>query len=232
MRGCKDLLITADTNPDSFYTFSDQDNAISGKLAWAHVTYPYTYPKILKIKESDPRDESKTVFVIKPYSTGDENHYPLHSFGLKNEELLYVLNGKKRLVVTLAEVESSWYANEKLCLVAPVFSFKERQSDEFIYKTQAFAYPDLFYLPDSSIGCIEESVIRLQMLQPVPAKAIQAYNSRYKGEVGYSYLSSVAYGVLITHFLRFIGYPDFNKSIAETIDAYKELILSSIVKNS
>jgi hypothetical protein len=46
------------------------------------------------------------------YNPGDERHYPVKELNLREGELLYVLKGKKRLVIVLARVESECYKIE------------------------------------------------------------------------------------------------------------------------
>ncbi|MFH1230362.1 MAG: hypothetical protein V1709_02575 [Planctomycetota bacterium] len=232
MRGSKEFLLTG--NADNFYKTSERTDSINGKLCWVHSVYPYRYPQILKIISHDGYDESKTKFKIKPYSEGDERHDPLKISELELETgaNFYILKGKKRLAVILGEIECDWYkasdSPEKLALVAPIFSFKDRQDKEFVLKAQFFCFPNLFYLPLSSCGCDAESAIRLEMIQPVPANAIKPYSIK----TNYVYLSEVAYELLITHFLRFVGYPNFNKNVADDINTYRDLMISSIVKDS
>ena len=138
-----------------------------GQFYFTHIAYPHDWPRILKLIHYDPQKESKSTFTIKRYSEGDEKHFPIKELQLRNDELFYVYKGKKRLVIILGYVESHWLnrkSSQKVVLCAPVFSFKRHHTQEMVVRTQAFDFPNLFYLPPSPYGCTDESAVRFEMI--------------------------------------------------------------------
>ena len=208
-------------NPDDDWGFH------SGQLFWSHIAYPETHPQILKMIKYDPRNERNTTFTIKPYSDGDERHYPVKDLNLRENELFYVYKGKRRLVVVLGYIKSSWFKNnpEEYLLCAPVFSFKEAHTQEVILKIQAFSYPSLFYIPPSINGCPDESAIRFEMIQPVIRNSLDPFFCH--GEKKPVKLSQEAYWILLCHLLKFLNGKVLDTKTEEYTKFYGEYLMES-----
>ncbi len=223
-RASADLLIP------QFYKLLNKEDSWAykpGQLYLTHVVYPQPYPTILKLEKYDPRDETKSRFSIKRYSSGDEKHYPVKRLNLRTDEMFYIYTGKIRPVIILGYVESEWFETiQKILLCAPVFSFKPRHSQEYIIRAQAFVYPNLFYLPGSPKGCYKESAIRFELIQPIMKGFLQPYlNLIDKKPVS---LTKEAYLFLLNHLSKFLGGGPIDKRIEKDITTYQELLLESI----
>ena len=200
-----------------------------GQLYSAHVVYAQHWPTVVQVVNYDPLDERNSVFRIKPYSEGDERHYPIHSVGLREDEMWYVYTGKKRLVVVLGYVESEWLSKDrpqKVLMCAPVFGFQSRHTQEMVIRTQAFDYPNLFYLPPEPRGCYEESAVRFEMIQPIMKGYLQPFRSPLANKP--VVLSDTAYRFLITHLVNYICGEVVDEQVHEDIRAYRDLLLESL----
>jgi len=203
-------------------------------MYFAHAVYPPEYPKILWPVSVDPRDVGKSQFRLKPYSDGDEGHMPIKELGLEEDELYYVYKGKRRLVVTLGCCTQTWYPTareEMILLCAPIFSFKARHSQDFVVRTQAFHYPNLFYLPPDNDGCTDESAVRFEYIQPIVASCLQpCLGVLSKLPVA---LTEAALKLMSVHLSSFLGLglasPDAAR-IAGDISAYHDLLIEQLQK--
>lgn len=127
-------------------------------------------------------------------------------------------------MVVLANGELDWHVNErrnKYVLCAPVFSFKNRHSQELIIRTQAFDLPNWFYLPPSADGCPYESAIRFEFIQPITTgyTAIPLRGTLSNAPVA---LSEQARSLLLVHLLRFLGIAELLPSIGQIINDIKD----------
>jgi hypothetical protein len=224
-RGSPDLICTPFyeelKNPDDDWAF------YSGQLFWSHIAYPESHPKILKLAKYAPKDERNSVFNIVPYSDGDERHYPVKELKLREGELFYVYKGKRRLVVVLGRIESEWLKTspQEYLLCAPVFSFKDKHSQEMILRTQAFLYPSLFYMPPDTNGCPEESAIRYELVQPVVRNCLDTFFCH--GSRTPVRLAPEAYWLLLCHLLKFINGKVLDAQTEEFMKFYCEYLMES-----
>jgi hypothetical protein len=146
-----------------------------GQLYSGLVVYPSDRPEVLTVDRYDPK-EQKVSFSLTAFSAKIEPHYPVASLGLASDEFLVVQQGKRRPVIILGAVAAEWIVGktpQKLYLCAPIFSFKDLHSQDFVLRVQAFCYPNLFYLPAASPGLAYESVVRLELTQPILKGALQ-----------------------------------------------------------
>jgi len=205
-----------------------------GQLFYAHVTYPPDYPRIVYAEKYDPKDESKSLFRIKRYSDGDESHLPLKVLNLEHDDNLYVYRGKKRLLVILGTCKLSWHEKEigkSVVLAAPVFSFKSGHSQELVVRTQAFDIPPWYYLPSDSDGCLYESAVRFEYIQPVMA----SWLAPFLGILSHRpvALSDKARDLMLIHLSRFLGFGSSERgaeAVAADMMAYRALLLEQIPK--
>jgi len=201
-------------------------------MYFAHSVYPPSYPAILWPVSVDPRDIGKTQFKLKRYSDGDELHLPIKELGLEEDELYHVYKGKRRLVVTLGSCTQTWYPTDReeiILLCAPIFSFKARHSQDFVVRTQAFHYPNLFYLPPDNDGCTDESAVRFEYIQPIAASCLQpCLGVLSKLPVA---LSEPALKLMSVHMSGFLGLgltsPDAARILAD-ISAYHDLLIEQL----
>lgn len=228
-RGSTDLI--CDPNPfyEMLHNPDDDWGFHPGQLFWSHIAYPETHPQILKMINYDPKNEKNTTFNIKPYSNGDENHYPVKELSLREDELFYIYKGKRRLVMILGYIKSSWFRNnpQEYLLCAPVFRFKPdpMHTQEMIIKTQAFLYPSLFYLPPDINGCPNESAIRFEMIQPVIRNSLDPFFCL--GENKPVKLSQEAYWILLCHLLKFLNGKILDSKTEEYMKFYGEYLMKN-----
>lgn len=216
---------------DNYYTSLDTSESWAfkpGQLYYTHVVYPQHYPVILKLIHYDHTDESKSTFEIKPYSDGDEKHYPIKELHLRQDEMYYIYTGKKRLVVVIGHLESQWTDQGKLqeiLLCAPVFGFRADHPQELVVRTQAFDYKNLFYLPQDPDGCYKESAIRFEMIQPI----LRGYIQPHRGILNQNpvILTTEAYWLMMTHLVKFLNGRVIDPNIDQAINEYRELLLDA-----
>ena len=110
-------------------------------------------------------------------------------------------------------------------MCAPVFGFQPRHTQEMVIKTQAFAYPNLFYLPPDPRGCYEESAVRFEMIQPIMRGYLQPFKSVLENKP--VVLSDTVYWLMITHLVKYICGKVIDEKVYEDIEAYRELLLES-----
>jgi hypothetical protein len=188
----------------------------------------------------DPTDEAKSTYRIKPYSAGDEHHFPLKELHLQDDELYYVYTGKHRLVVVLGECTQTWHPTEReqrILLCAPVFSFKERHSQGVVIRTEAFDVPQWFYLPPDNAGCSNESAVRFEYIQPIMGSCLTPFLCALSPRSPVA-LSEEARVLMLVHLAQFLGVPvqrlpaeegttptDAVAKLLGDIAAYRQLLL-------
>lgn len=207
---------------------------LPGQLYYAHVAYPPEYPLIVHAEQYDSKDESKSLFRIKPYSQGDETHRPVKLLNLEHDENLYVYRGKKRLMVVLGTCKLSWHEKElgkSVVLAAPAFSFKSAHPQELVVRTQAFDLPPWFYLPLDADGCQYESAVRFEYVQPVMASWLTPLLGVLSRKP--VALSDAARDLLLVHLSRFLGLGEVTRAAADVlgdIKAYHDLLIEQLSK--
>ncbi len=230
LKGSKNTLI------DQYYEslpLSERYAKRSGQLYFTHVAYPHDWPHILKLTQYDPKKESKSTFIIKSYSEGDERHIPVKDLDLRDNELYYVFKGKKRLIIVLGYIESDWLNRDKVqevLLCAPVFSFKPRHSQEMVIRIQAFDYPNLFYLPPRPHGCNKESAVRFEMIQPIMSSYLMPFDDYLNKKP--VILTTVAYRLLMVHLVKFISNEILDSNLYEDILTWHELLIEEWEKSN
>jgi hypothetical protein len=188
----------------------------------------------------NPTDEAESTYRLKPYSAGDEHHFPLKELRLQDGELFYVYTGKSRLVVVLGECTQTWHPTERdqrILLCAPVFSFKERHPQEIVIRTQAFNVPQWYYLPPDNAGCSSESAVRFEYIQPIMGSCLTPFLCALSPRLPVA-LSEEARVLLLVHLAQFLGVPvqrpptvegttpaDAMAKLLDDIATYRQLLL-------
>lgn len=217
----------------NFYKFIDNSveptGLTPGQIVFAHTVYPPFEPWILKVENYNAFDPRKSSYVAKRFEKEDRSHMPIAELGLRNDENYYLYHGKERPLIIVKGIGSRWLRpnqDESLYLCAPIFSFKNRHSEEFRIKVMGFCFPSLFYLPSSANGCTEESAVRFELIQPIARKALSQY---LKGSPSKPVaLSDAAYSLFANHFGLFVFGKPLDLVITEQIDAYKSLIMEAL----
>lgn len=222
------ILITTD-NYYSSLTDSEAWAMKLGQFYYAHIIYPFDYPRILKPIFIDPSDEFKSKFAIKRYSKDDKKHFPMKTLNLRQDEMYYVNKGKIRLSVVVGYIKSEWVDpsnTENYVLCAPVFGFRNQHGQEFIVKTQAFNYPHLFYLPNDNHGCYKESAVRFELIQPVSRGCLYPYKGALPDKP--VILTDEAYWLMMSHLMKFLTGTIINPQLDQDISDYRKLILDGL----
>lgn len=202
-----------------------------GQVYFAPVKYPLTPPKVLQPEDYNPEREEDTVFKITNYNPDNPSQeIPLKFLNLKSDDRLFLLQGKRRPVIILGCCEADWLFNqklnsgliEKMILCLPVFAFKDRHTQEYIIKTQAFLFPNLFYINPSPKGIHQESAARFELIQPIhkgdmqPLKNVD--NKPFK-------LSDYTLKLLWNQLSLFLSVTPLDESLQEDLKEYQKLIL-------
>ena len=126
----------------------------------------------LKLDYNDqehPENSSYTVDVIDVKRFDPRTDKPIYRLGLSSDDLVLTIPHKTRPVIIISDATPDWkvYKGERrdYYWVAPVYSVKDQAgaykfSEEFLLRTQAYEYPNLFYLPESNEHDVHESLVR------------------------------------------------------------------------
>lgn len=202
------------------------------QLIWAHQVYPAKYPYIVQVQGYDPRDESKTSYVIQKLDPQrpPATHFPIKELELHADENYYVLLGKRRPAVVLQTVSSVWLNKlypDPYVWVAPAFTFKPRHGDEYRYRVAAMEFTHLFYLPAQPGGLTEPSVLRFEFIQPVALSGVQPIFVQGGKQ---SFLSDTAWTILLHQLVKFATGRPLGEKLEETLRAYQALVLGEYRK--
>jgi len=126
-----------------------------------------------------PFQEEISTWYAKEY----KGHYPatnptnvMKYFRLEKDERLITTNGKNRPVILLSYANDDWWNpsnsayHEKYWLCVPLFSYKDRHSQNYVLADQRLKNPIAFYVPScygNNPGPNNESSARYQAIQMV-----------------------------------------------------------------
>jgi hypothetical protein len=219
-----------------YYESAGSDNSpdpIPGQLVVAHTAYPPIEPWIVKVHSYNAADPSQSRYEVKRFEPGDQSHFPIAELQLRSNENYYVYKGKERPLVVVGMIRSRW-ANprydENVFLCAPLFTFKPKHSDEFKIRCMGYCHPSLFYLPAQGNGCSEEGAVRFEYIQPIARRALSNYFAGSPLEP--VKLSNEAFALFVNHLGRFLFQRDFDSSVCEQIDTYRQLVEDELAKVS
>jgi hypothetical protein len=103
------------------------------------------------------------------------NNEPIYELNLSSDEFVVCLAHKFRPVIVISPIipirHNSFTNTENCFLVLPIYStklvngaYKNGITEEFILKTQAYQYSNIFYLPEDTKYGINESIVRFDKL--------------------------------------------------------------------
>lgn len=202
----------------------------AGQLYSAPIKYPLTPPKVLQLESYDPIKEENTTFNISNYKSDEPlQEMPLKFLNLKSDDRLFILQGKKRPVIVLTCCHIDWLYNtslesgikEQMVLCLPVFTFKDRHTQEYIVKIQAFLFPNLFYLSSSSQGIFKESAARFELIQPIHKGDMQPLKNVNNKPFR---LSDNTLKLLYHQLSIFLSISPLNESLQQDLMAYQQII--------
>lgn len=137
--------------------------------------YPNKDRLILDPSVSTDPTEQNLEAVVRPFSQRSV-HIPLKSLNLSSNEYYFAVRGKIRPAVVLAGGQSKWATSptEQIFICAPLFTVdRPAFSQSFVIGVQALRYPGMFYIPESRMHHIEESVCRFDTIQVVHGTAAE-----------------------------------------------------------
>jgi hypothetical protein len=201
-----------------------------GQLYSAPIKYPLTPPKVLQLESYNPEREESTTFGISNYDPSNPlQEMPLKFLNLKSDDRLFILQGKKRPVIVLTCCDVDWLYNtsfksgikEQMVLCLPVFTFKDRHTQEYIVKIQAFIFPNLFYLSPSSQGIFHESAARFELIQPIHKGDMQPLKNVNNKPFR---LSDNTLKLLYNQLSIFLSISPLDESLQQNLMAYQQLV--------
>ena len=161
------------------WIFDSPTNFAPGMLCYTVALYLKKHQWYLEEAKYDPYDEDKSTWYAKKYSgsySSPNSQNIMKYFSLEKDERLITTNGKIRPVVLIKGHTDSWAnpanaaAHEKYWLCVPLFSYKNRHSQEYVLEEQRLKNPTAFYIPSwykSNPGPDFESSARFQAIQMV-----------------------------------------------------------------
>jgi hypothetical protein len=174
---CLDL--TNDENKFIDWFLEPSMNLSSGIICSTVAWYVKRDRWYLDEADYDPITEENSTWYAKKY----EKKYPVSNssnvmkyFRLEKDERLITTNGKERPVILLKYATDSWWnpvntaQHEKSWLCIPIFSYKDRHSQEYVLNEQCLKNPVSFYIPsfyNTNPGINTESSARFQAIQMV-----------------------------------------------------------------
>lgn len=103
-------------------------------------------------------------------------HIPVKSLNLASDEHMFAVKGKIRPAIVLAGGQSKWETSptEQIFICAPFFTVdKPKISQRFVVDVQAMRYTGMFYMPESRMHHVEESVCRFDTIQVAHGNATE-----------------------------------------------------------
>lgn len=176
-----------------------KNSYIVGQFFWVPIYYT---TETLQIWRPSNYDDSKTYankFCIEPAGLDVfKREIPLYAPKLEKNEEFIVIRAKIRPSVLIfppqddIDVEEYWTVdnkvNQKLCIVSPIYSFKNtdgrlKYSQEFIDRMRILEYPHLLFLPENGSSDIRvDSFCRLDSIRACYPKQMNPINLCLKQE--------------------------------------------------
>jgi hypothetical protein len=127
----------------------------------------------LEIAAGDSSDPDPWYRIVEDDLRGVRSSEADPELGLDRGEALVVREAKSRRVIILSGRPASWTGSENVFLVAPIYRFQARDSEDLRSRIKAYAYNTLFYLPGSEEHEMYEGYARLDRVQPVNATMLE-----------------------------------------------------------
>jgi len=203
-----------------------------GQVYFAPVKYSLTPPKVLQPEGYNPEREEDTTFKITNYNpnTPSKDVPPLKFLNLKSDDRLFILQGKRRPVIVVGCCEADWLHSqklssgpiEKMVICLPIFTFKDRHTQEYIVKTQAFLFPNLFYIAPSPKGIHQEGAARFELIQSIHKGDMQPIPNIDKKPFK---LSDYTLKLLWNQLSCFLSMSSLDETLQKDLKAYQKLVL-------
>ncbi len=192
----------------------------------------------------DSNDELNSTWKLSPFSvrTKDDRktHRPYKTFQLESGDELVVVKCKTRPVLLIKKVSSDWRIpgntsklfNTWLCL--PLFSYKHRHRQEYVFTDQALKRPHHFYFPPGAPGLDYESTGKLIEIQFIPEKNLSPMKKMCEvrePKMGRPFcVSDKAFQVILGHIANFLPGSEISGECKEWHDFFVELVQEEVDK--
>ncbi|MGA2532101.1 MAG: hypothetical protein ABSG19_03595 [Candidatus Aminicenantales bacterium] len=232
-----------------FYDWVFQEDLLGNSLEIAkqHICMApifYKDNEILCLKESsyDPIHEEQSMWKIDRFGSGSRDvrlpHRPYKFFQLETEDDLMVLKCKVRPVLIIEKAETDWsfpenrFLNDYLCL--PLFSYKRRHSQRYVFADQSLECPHRFYFPEGTPGLDEECAGLINEPQFIPKQSLYHKkcfcDSRSPNMSRPFRLTDKAFQAVVGHVARFLPGIDMAGESLEWYSFFAELVKEEISK--
>lgn len=198
-----------------------------GSLVRIPALYPNRDRLILDINVRADPSEQNLEAVIRPLAQRYV-HVPVKSLNLASDELAFVVRGKIRPAVVLAGGQSKWATSptEQIFICAPLFTVaKPAITQTFVVTVQALRYPGMFYMPESAMYHVEESVCRFDTIQVAHGSGVDPLMSGNKPVM----LSTEFFGLLKSQLVQYLG-GTIPTELKNELDAYGDIVLDEAKK--
>ena len=201
----------------SFYEYENNDDFVDGKICVAPACYEKEHRWYLTCERDDynayMESESKWKALLYPEDNTKPtpNRYMMKYFSLGQDENLVIIHGKERPVLLIKNYTDDFYNpssegyHKDAWICIPIFSYKKRHNQSYVYRDQELNNPTRFYMPiafDQNPGMEVESVLRFGYTQMIEKKYIHEYKiyskkDKMKKSIR---LSKEAFSLMLYHF--------------------------------
>lgn len=135
--------------------------------------------------ESNPTNTSYTIQIDDSRNLERNTHEPIKQLGLSSDELATIIGCKFRPVIIISPeipmINSK--GTNKCFLVIPLYSTQNeagvyKYEEGFILRTQAYQYPNLFFLPEDKQFGVKESIARFDKASIIPSTLLNPLPNR------------------------------------------------------
>jgi hypothetical protein len=210
---------------DAYYEDGPSRGITTGQIVWIPAFYPNRDNVVIDIDVASDPGETHLPAFLRPIAQ-KRNFFPVRSLNLASNEHAFVVKGKIRPAIVVVENIAQWSKSpsENIALCVPLFRvYKPKFSQAFVLKTQAFQYPNRFYLPPETRYTFEEAVARLELIQSVHQAVIQIFPS---GKL--SMMMTEEFFSLFS--LQLVNFLTKAVTENETLETYGQLILEEGIK--
>lgn len=168
------------------------------------------------------------------------SHRPYKVFQLESDDDLVVVKCKIRPILLIKKVSSDWRIpgntahlfDTWLCL--PVFSYKNRHTQEYVIKDQSLKCPHHFYFPPGTPGIDNESAGKLIEMQFIPeGNLTQLKKMCDEGTIKMQRpfrVTEYAFHALLGHITNFFPYMDISGDVKAWYELFAETVQEQIPK--
>jgi hypothetical protein len=214
-------------------------------ICMAPIYYKNTEVLTLLEDNYDPIHEDKSTWKIGRFKDGVREdrlpHRPYKIFQLETDDDLLVMKCKVRPALVINKIETDWRIpvryTDGMWLCLPLFTYKNRHSQQYVFSDQRLQIPHRFYFPPGSSGgpgLDEECAGLINELQCIPDMNLSA--KRCFCNVGTPQmsrpiqLSEKAFHAVVGHIANFLPEISITGKALEWYEFFRELVNEEISK--